>query len=128
MDDQKSPFDGLRVLIVEDEIMITMMMEDLLTDLGCEIVGPAADVAAALALIDGQAVSLALLDLNLGHGETGYPVADALAARNIPFAFVTGSGADVLRDPHRGRPTLAKPFRLETLEQLVLTLANRGTL
>jgi CheY-like chemotaxis protein len=126
MADEKSPLQGLHVLVLEDEMMITMMMEDMLSDLGCEIVGPASNVADALALVDCETIDIGLLDLNLSLGETGYPVADALAARGVPFAFVTGYGAEALREPHRLRATLAKPFRLETLEQLVLTLSQRA--
>lgn len=122
MDEKRDRLPGTRVLILEDEAMITMMMEDMLADLGCEIVGPAATVAAALDLIDRSEIDVGLLDLSLGQGETGYPVADALAAKGIPFAFVTGYGADGLRAEHRERPTLAKPFRLETLEQMVAAL------
>ena len=122
MDEKQNRLPGTRVLILEDEAMITMMMEDMLADLGCEIVGPAATVAAALDLIDRSEIDVGLLDLSLGQGETGYPVADALAAKGIPFAFVTGYGADGLRAEHRERPTLAKPFRLETLEQMVAAL------
>lgn len=115
---------GLRVLILEDEAMITMMMEDMLTDLGCEIVGPAATVAAAIALIGKTEMDVGLLDLSLGQGETGYPVADALVAKGVPFAFVTGYGADGLREAYRSRPTLTKPFRLETLERMVAQLRD----
>jgi CheY-like chemotaxis protein len=122
--DPNRSLQGLRVLILEDEMMITMMMEDMLSDLGCEIVGPASNVADALDLVGREKISIGLLDLNLSLGETGYPVADALAARGVPFAFVTGYGADSLREPHRNRATLGKPFRLETLEELVIALAE----
>ncbi len=126
MIEDKTPLQGVRVLVLEDEMMITMMMEDMLADLGCEVVGPASNVADALALVDREEIGLGLLDLNLSLGETGYPVADALAARGVPFAFVTGYGADALREPHRDRATLAKPFRLETLEQMVLQLSGKA--
>lgn len=75
-------------------------------------------------LVGREPIGIGLLDLNLSLGETGYPVADALAARGVPFAFVTGYGPDALKEPHRNRATLGKPFRMETLEELVLSLAQ----
>jgi CheY-like chemotaxis protein len=106
---------GLRVLVLEDEMFIMVMIEDLLGDLGCRIVGPAATVADAL-------------DLNLGHGETGYPVADLLAERAVPFAFVTGYSADALRPPHAGRPILEKPFWGDSLGNVLRALLAPGLL
>ena len=90
---------GLNVLVLEDEAVIAMLLEDMLVDLGCKVVGPAAKVAEALQLVRSEQIGAALLDLNLGRGETGYPVADALAARAVPFAFVTGYGAEMPIEP-----------------------------
>jgi CheY-like chemotaxis protein len=101
---------GLRVLVLEDEMMVAMMLEDMLGDLGCRPVGPAASVVEALDLARTLPLDAALLDVNLSYGETGYPVADALAARGVPFAFVTGYGAEAIHPDHRSRPTLQKPF------------------
>ena len=80
---------GRRVLVVEDEMMILMMIEDMLADLGCESVTAAATVDQALALIDAQTFDAAMLDMNL-NGNKSYAVADALAARGVPFVFSTG--------------------------------------
>jgi CheY-like chemotaxis protein len=117
---------GLRVLVLENEMFIMVMIEDLLGDLGCRIVGPAATVADALALAEAGGIDAALLDLNLGYGETGYPVADLLAQRDVPFAFVTGYSADVLRPPHSGRPILEKPFWGESLGNVLRALLAPG--
>ncbi len=114
---------GLRVLVLEDETIVLVMIEDLLGDLGCRIVGPAGTVAEALALAEAGGFDAALLDLNLGRGETSYPVADALAQRGIPFAFVTGYTADALVAPHNGRPILEKPFWGDALRNVLEKLA-----
>jgi CheY-like chemotaxis protein len=113
---------GLRVLVLEDETIVLLMIEDLLDDLGCRVVGPAATVPEALALAEAGGFDAALLDLNLGRGETSYPVADLLAARRVPFAFVTGYSADALVPPHNGRPILEKPFWGDALSNVLKQL------
>jgi len=86
---------GRRVLVVEDEMMTLMLIEDMLADLGCESVATAATAEQALALIDKQVFDAAMLDMNL-NGEKSHAVADALAARGVPFVFSTGySGNDI---------------------------------
>lgn len=100
---------GLRVLLVEDEAMVAMMLEDMLGDLGCEIVGPAASVARALELAGDAALDGAILDVNVG-GEAIYPVAEALTARGVPFVFTTGYGATDIDARFAGAPALQKPF------------------
>lgn len=115
--------EGLRVLIVEDETLIAMMLEDLLEGIGCRIAGAAATVAQALdqlAALGGQ-VDVAVLDVNLG-GEKVYPVADALAARGVPFMFATGYGTSGVSDRYPERTVIAKPYRLLTLSQALRSL------
>ena len=113
---------SLRILLVEDEGLIAMMLEDLLEDLGCELAGSAASVGAALAWIEaGGEADAALLDVNLG-GEPVFPVAAALRARGVPFAFTTGYGE--AHDPRfKDDVLLGKPVRLE---RLVATLRGFG--
>ena len=108
----------IRVLVVEDEGLVALMLEDLLEDLGCEIAGSLPTVGAAMNWIaDGGSADLALLDVNLA-GEAVFPVADALKARGVPFAFATGYGED--HDPRfREAPLLGKPIRQERLEALL---------
>jgi CheY-like chemotaxis protein len=125
-DGDGAPLGGLRVLVLEDEMIVLVMIEDLLSELGCRIVGPAVSVAEALALAEAGGFDAALLDLNLGRGETSYPVADVLAQRRIPFAFVTGYSADMLQPPHQGRPILSKPFWGDALEKVLRLLATPG--
>ena len=107
---------SLKVLVVEDEALVSMLVEDMLTDLGCSIVGPAAEIEEALRLAGSAEIDAALLDVNLG-GRPIFPVADALKARGVPFAFASGYGAAGLEDGHRGAPILQKPFRQADLER-----------
>lgn len=102
--------DGLRVLVVEDEMMVSMLIEDMLGDLGCEVIGPASRIEDALVLVDSAAIDCAVLDVNLG-GQPIFPLADILRERGAPFAFATGYGDAGLREADRGTPVLQKPFR-----------------
>ena len=108
----------LRILVVEDEGLVAMLMEDMLDDLGCEVVCSASNVAQALKWIteDGEA-DAALLDVNLG-GETVWPVADALTARGVRFAFTTGYGQ--LNEPRfQHAPLLGKPIKGDRLKEVL---------
>jgi len=105
---------GLRVLLVEDEAMVAMMIEDMLSDLGCLVIGPASRVSSALDLLDDEAIDAAVLDVNLG-GEAVFPVADRLAAVGVPFVFSTGYGLAGLDDRHAARPVLQKPYSRDRL-------------
>ena len=109
---------GLRILVVEDEMMVAMLIEDLLKELGCTIVGPAASIEQALQLIASEAIDGAMLDLNLA-GRAVYPVADELARRSIPFIFASGYGDQALTDRYNDRPRLRKPFRRLDLRRIL---------
>jgi CheY-like chemotaxis protein len=109
-----SPFSGRRVLVVEDEMIVAWLLEDMLADLGCAVVGPAARVNQALAMIDAEAIDVAVLDINL-NGQMSYSLADALAARGVPFVFSTGYDKDSLLDGYRTFPVLQKPFHRSEL-------------
>ena len=110
----------LRILVVEDEMMVAMLMEDLLELFGCKLVGPAASIAKALLLISTEAIDGAMLDVNLA-GHSIYPVADELARRGIPFIFVTGYGNQELEGDYNDRPRLPKPFRRLDLQHIMTT-------
>lgn len=112
---------GQRILVVEDEMLVLMETQDMLADLGCDSVIAAATNEQAIALIETQHIDAVLLDLNL-NGVRSYPVADVLAARAIPFAFVTAYGVSGLRDGDRTRPLLVKPFEPVSLERLLVAL------
>ena len=117
---------GLRILIVEDEAAISLLLEDMLLDFGCEVVGPAGRLAAALDLAASETFDLAILDVNVA-GEPIYPVAEALDARRVPFVFSTGYGSAGIRDLYRDRPVLQKPFAQHDLRQkLLLAHTSRG--
>ena len=109
-----SSLSGRRILVVEDEVLILLMIEDSLADLGCESVTSAATIDQAVTLIDGQYFDAAMLDMNL-DGSSSYAVADALNARKVPFVFATGNCADVIREGYRDQSVLRKPFSNEDL-------------
>lgn len=91
--------------------MIAMLVEDMLSDLGCIVVGPAHTVESALKVIEAEeSIDAALLDVNLA-GQSVFPVADALRARQVPPIFSTGYGEAGLRDVDAGAQVLQKPFR-----------------
>lgn len=119
------PLLGRRVLVVEDDEIISMLLEDMLADFGCAVVGTATRVEDALDVIGATtAIDVAVLDVNL-HGTRSDPVADALAACGIPFVFSTGYDGGGIIDAHRDRPVLQKPFKQADLAAaLARLLAN----
>jgi len=112
----------LRVLVVEDELLVSMLVEDMLADFGCRVVGPASDIDQALLLAQHSALDVAILDVNVG-GRQSFPVADLLKARGQPFAFASGYGEAGIIEAHRDAPVLQKPFRQSDLEQALRRLA-----
>jgi CheY-like chemotaxis protein len=116
---------GLRILVVEDEAAISLLLEDMLLDFGCEVVGPAGRLAAALDLAASETFDLAILDVNVA-GESIYPVAEALAERNVPFVFSTGYGSAGIKDSYRDRPVVQKPFAQSDLRQRLLSALQVG--
>ena len=116
------PTSGLRVLLVEDEIMVALLLEEMLAELGHTVVGPVARVQPALEMVQREPMDVAILDVNINGNEV-YPVAEALAARDIPFAFVTGYGGK-LRGLYCDRPRLQKPFRRRDLLELFAELCR----
>jgi len=109
-----------KVLIVEDETLIAMMAEDMLTDLGYEVLGPATRLQRALEMAREESFDVALLDVNLA-GEQSFPVALALRQRGIPFIFATGYGPKGLDERFRGEIALQKPFEMHQLERAIAT-------
>jgi CheY-like chemotaxis protein len=109
---------GKRVLVVEDEMLIGMLLEDMLTDLGHTVCAVVPRLKDALAAVEGQEFDLAILDVHL-HGESAYPVAEALKAKGKPFVFATGYGERGLPDEYRGQLVLQKPFSRDDLERVL---------
>jgi DNA-binding response OmpR family regulator len=115
-------------LIVEDEMMIAMMEEDFLADLGWEVVGVAGSLDRALVMARDADIDAVLLDLNL-NGQNTFAAADILSERSIPFVFATGYGSDGVADRFRRVPTLTKPFHRDELEHaLRLAMTEPGNL
>lgn len=105
---------GRRVLVVEDEMMLLLNIEDMLTDLGCATISAAGTVDSALLLVGAERFDLAMLDVNL-NGQTSYAIADALAVHNIPFVFSTGYSDDRLAARFGDRTVLRKPYSEQEL-------------
>lgn len=105
-----------RVLFVEDEAVVSMLIEDMLEDLGVRVLGPAATLSKAMALARSEDIDAAILDLNVG-GELTYPVADVLRERGISFIFSTGYAQRWLPERFRDVPTLHKPYDQHSFAQ-----------
>lgn len=101
---------GRRVLVVEDESLVAMLLETILEDMGCTPVGPASNIDEGEAMArDTVDLDAALLDVNVA-GRQVFPVAAALKERGVPFVFSTGQGEGGLPDEWRGAITIQKPF------------------
>ena len=111
------------VLIVEDEVVVAMYVEDMLTDLGCEVIAIATSLSQALTLAGDRAFDFAVLDINLA-GDMSFPVADVLRERQIPFLFISGYTSGGVAEAYRNEPRLQKPFRASDLEQAIGRLAS----
>jgi CheY-like chemotaxis protein len=113
---------GKRILVVEDEFMIAMLLEDLLTELECVVAGVAARPAEAIELINATELDAAVLDVNL-DGTDSFGIAAALGERRIPFIFATGYGGSRLTPEFAHHPVIQKPYRLDDLSGALRQLA-----
>lgn len=111
-----------RILIVEDEMLVAMLIEDLVADLGHDVVGPAMRLEAALDVARHEDLDFAILDINLA-GKQSFPVADTLRGRGIPFMFATGYGAAGLTEAYRDCPVVQKPFEARELAEMLAALS-----
>jgi CheY-like chemotaxis protein len=113
-----------RILVVEDSYVEAAELSALLTDCGCEVVGPVGRLSEAMSLATGQPLDGALLDIDLG-GECSFGVATALQRRSVPLAFVSGHDRSIVPDAHelRAVPFVAKPFENEAVVAMVKTFA-----
>lgn len=109
--------DNRRILIVEDDVLIGMMLVDMFDALGLPEPAQATTNEEALAILAAESIAGALIDINLGDGK-GWPVADALAERNIAFAFTSGGG-DIIPPAHAHRKLVTKPFRISDIEAML---------
>jgi CheY-like chemotaxis protein len=115
--------DKPRILIVEDEIVVALFMEDILTEFGFEVVGVVGHLNDAMNR--SADFDIAVLDVHL-NGQSVFDFADMLAARGVPFVFATGYGERGIPDRHRGRPVLQKPFLPEDLNRVLQQAAQAG--
>lgn len=114
---------GKRILVVEDEPILAMCVEDMLSDLGCIVVGPALSAKHAKRLASGMKFDAALLDINMGDGAT-FEIAQMLIASSVPFCFATGYGPAGVPEELQGRPVLPKPFTGQSLEAALQRLVD----
>ena len=108
---------GNRVLLVEDEILVAMMMKDILTELGFSVIGPFSRLSEAMVAAVHEDINAGIIDVNLG-GEFVYPVADVLAARKIPFVFITGYGVESIDSRFEYVPIVKKPVQRQVLQKI----------
>jgi CheY-like chemotaxis protein len=119
-----SELSGLRLLLVEDESHVAMLIEDMLADMGCDVVASIARVSEALRLLEATDIDAAVLDTNVA-GEKVFPVAERLRERAIPFVFATGYGADGVLADLPTYPVIAKPFPQSQLEKALIKAIGR---
>lgn len=115
---------GLRVLVVEDEALVSMLIEDYLEELGCEVVGVASRLEDAMENARTLELDVAVLDVNLA-GRLSYPVAQALLARGVKVVFATGYGTKGLPPDLLQAAVLSKPFRQEQLASALSDMQTR---
>jgi DNA-binding response OmpR family regulator len=114
---------GRRILVIEDEMMVAMGLEMALEDAGYVVIGPFGRLDQALEAARNQQMDVAILDINV-RGDAVFPVADVLAARGIPYAFLTGYGRDRLPPGYGGDRILSKPFQAEALVATVQAMCG----
>jgi|ERR1043165_9911635 CheY-like chemotaxis protein len=115
---------GIRVLLVEDEGLVAMSVEDMLSELGCTVAAQASSLPEALERAKTGGFEVAVLDVSL-NGKQVFPVAELLSEHGIPFAFASGYGRAGLPDGFRNRPVVSKPFQIEELSAaLAIALAR----
>jgi CheY-like chemotaxis protein len=117
---------GGSVFLVEDEAMIRMMVADMLEELGFTVAAETGEINEAIKLAGTTEFDIAILDVNV-NGKVISPVADLLRARNRPFIFATGYGAQGVPEDYRDRPALQKPFQIESLKSMLDSTLKSAT-
>lgn len=112
------------ILILEDEVLVSILMEDLVREMGARDVLVCGDAQKAMATVGAAKIDLAILDVHLGR-DTSFAVADALEAQGTPFMFSSALGAVAVEERHRHRPMLGKPFADDELRARLLGLVGR---
>ena len=109
------------ILVVDDEPLVSMLIADWLAELGYHVVGPVGKVRDAMQLIEEARLDGAVLDVNLGTSDS-FTLADAVRAKGIPLAFITGHVSGTLPPRFKGSPVLSKPFEFDAMRELVAGL------
>jgi CheY-like chemotaxis protein len=115
----EDPLHGLRVLVVEDEALVAMLIEQYLTEFGCVVACSVRRIASGLESLAESRIGAAVLDVNVA-GESVSPIAEALEEMDIPFIFASGYGARGVEPRWSGRPVLEKPFAAQDLRSALL--------
>jgi CheY-like chemotaxis protein len=123
--DSRTSLAGLRVLVVEDEMLVSLLIEDLLEEQKCVVVGPYNRVAGALEALATASIDLAILDVNVA-GTKAYPIAEALWQRGIPFLLLSGYGDAAVPEDRPGWRVCAKPFNTDILISMLVQQAATG--
>ena len=117
---------GNRILLVEDEVLVAMMMRDMLTELGFAVVGPFSRLSEAMVAAVHDGIDAGIINVNLG-GDFVYPVADVLVARRIPFVFVTGYGVESIDPRFAQVPIVKKPVQRQALQKIFVPAESNET-
>jgi len=118
---QAADLGGKRILIVEDSPVVGPFTADLLEELGCIVVGPAPNMAAARQLIESEKIDAALMDVHI-RGERVFPLCEALAAKGVPFVLTSGYADWNMAEKWQDRPRLQKPYTLDAVDEALKTL------
>jgi DNA-binding response OmpR family regulator len=111
----------IRTMIVEDDILLALDLADALRGAGHEIIGPFSSVDAALKGVNADRPQIAILDIDL-NGHLSFPVADALARKNVPFLWLSASSPEIVPERYRVQPFLSKPFATHGILRVMANL------
>lgn len=124
-DSETRLLDGLSVLVVEDEAIISFLLEDMMAELGALDVRHAGNLDDALRLIETRLPDIAVLDVNLGGGSVIYPAAEKLEAANVAFVFTTGYGRGGIDPRWLSKTVVQKPFDIEAMKRALTAIVRR---
>ena len=107
---------GRRILVIEESPVVAPFTAEVLSELGCQVVGPAPNMAAARELVEGSEFDAALMDVHI-RGERVFPICEMLQARGVPFLFTSGYADWQMPEKWQDRPRLQKPYTVEQVEE-----------
>jgi CheY-like chemotaxis protein len=117
----KADLKGRRILVVEDSPVVGPFTADLLSDIGCEVVGPAPNMATARELVEAGEFDAALMDIHI-RGERVFPLCEMLEARDLPFVFTSGYADRQMPEKWEDRPRVQKPYTVDQIEKALSAL------